>query len=102
MKVPFLAVKSGYEELRDEFDAAYHRVMDSGSYLLGKELEQFECEFAAYCQAEYCVGLGNGLEDLHRSKSLRYRRRRRSDCSQQYVHCHMARGFLRRRHADPG
>ena len=30
MKVPFLAVKSGYEELRDEFDAAYHRVMDSG------------------------------------------------------------------------
>ena len=65
MKVPFLELKPGYEELRSEFDAAYHRVMDSGSYLLGKELEQFECEFAAYCQAEYCVGLGNGLEALH-------------------------------------
>ena len=65
MKVPFLEVKPGYEELRDEFDAAYHRVMDSGSYLLGKELEQFEREFAVYCQANYCVGVGNGLEALH-------------------------------------
>src|SRR5580692_6984079 len=65
MKVPFFEVKPGYEELRDEFDAAYHRVMDSGSYLLGKELEQFEREFAAYCQADYCVGVGNGLEAIH-------------------------------------
>jgi dTDP-4-amino-4,6-dideoxygalactose transaminase len=65
MIVPFLEVKPGYEELRDEFDAAYHRVMDSGSYLLGKELEQFEREFAAYCQADHCVGVGNGLEALH-------------------------------------
>jgi dTDP-4-amino-4,6-dideoxygalactose transaminase len=65
MKVAFLEVKPGYEELRDEFDAAYHRVMDSGSYLLGKELEQFEREFAAYCQADYCVGVGNGLDALH-------------------------------------
>jgi dTDP-4-amino-4,6-dideoxygalactose transaminase len=64
MKVPFLEVKPGYEELREEFDAAYHRVMDSGLYLLGKELEQFEFEFAAYCQADYCVGVGNGLEAL--------------------------------------
>jgi dTDP-4-amino-4,6-dideoxygalactose transaminase len=65
MKVPFLEIKLGYEELRDEFDAAYRRVMDSGSYLLGKELEQFEREFAAYCQADYCVGVGNGLDALH-------------------------------------
>jgi dTDP-4-amino-4,6-dideoxygalactose transaminase len=65
MKVPFLELKPGYDELRGEFDAAYHRVMDSGWYLLGKELEQFETEFAAYCQADFCVGLGNGLEALH-------------------------------------
>jgi dTDP-4-amino-4,6-dideoxygalactose transaminase len=65
MKVPFLELKPGYDELRSEFDAAYHRVMDSGWYLLGKELEQFETEFAAYCQADFCVGLGNGLEALH-------------------------------------
>ena len=38
MKAPFLELRPGYDELRAEFDAAYHRVMDSGWYLLGKEL----------------------------------------------------------------
>jgi dTDP-4-amino-4,6-dideoxygalactose transaminase len=65
MKVPFLELKPAYDELRDELDAAYHRVMDSGWYLLGHELEQFETEFAAFCEADYCIGVGNGLEALH-------------------------------------
>jgi dTDP-4-amino-4,6-dideoxygalactose transaminase len=65
MKVPFLELKPSYEELRVELDAAYHRVMDSGWYLLGEELEQFEIEFAAYSQAKFCVGTGNGLEALN-------------------------------------
>jgi dTDP-4-amino-4,6-dideoxygalactose transaminase len=65
MKVPFLELKPAYEELRDEFDAAYHRVMESGFYLLGKELEAFETEYAAYCDAKYCVAVGNGLDALH-------------------------------------
>ena len=65
MKVPFLELKPGYEELRDELDAAYQRVMDSGSFVLGKEIAQFETEFAAYCRADFCVALGNGLDALH-------------------------------------
>jgi dTDP-4-amino-4,6-dideoxygalactose transaminase len=65
MKIPFLELKPGYEELRGEFDAAYHRVMDSGWYLLGQELVAFEAEFAAYCGTKYCVGVGNGLDALH-------------------------------------
>jgi dTDP-4-amino-4,6-dideoxygalactose transaminase len=65
MKVPFLELRPAYDELRAELDAAYHRVMDSGWYLLGNELEQFEAEFGSYCQANFCVGLGNGLEALH-------------------------------------
>jgi dTDP-4-amino-4,6-dideoxygalactose transaminase len=65
MKVPFLELKPTYDELRSEFDAAYHRVMDSGWYLLGQELEAFEAEFAAYCGAKFCVGVGNGLDALH-------------------------------------
>jgi len=65
MKVPFLELRPAYDELRAEFDAAYRRVMDSGRYLLGTELEQFESEFASYCQAEFCVGVGNGLDALH-------------------------------------
>jgi dTDP-4-amino-4,6-dideoxygalactose transaminase len=65
MKVPFLELKPTYDELRAEFDAAYHRVMDSGWYLLGNEIELFETEFAKYCEAKHCIGVGNGLEALH-------------------------------------
>lgn len=65
MKIPFLELKPTYDELRSEFDAAYHRVMDSGWYLLGNEIEAFESEFAGYCGAKYCVAVGNGLDALH-------------------------------------
>ncbi|MGO9577745.1 MAG: DegT/DnrJ/EryC1/StrS family aminotransferase [Terriglobales bacterium] len=65
MRVPFVNLEPAYEELRAELDSAYHRVMHSGWYLLGEELEQFETDFAAYCQASFCVGVGNGLEALH-------------------------------------
>ena len=65
MKVPFLDLTAGYLELKDEFDAAYHRVMDSGWYVLGNEVEAFETEFAEYCQVKHCIGVGNGLEALH-------------------------------------
>jgi len=63
--IPFLELKPGYLELKEEFDAAYHRVMDSGWYLLGPELEAFEAEYAAYCETKYCVGVANGLDALH-------------------------------------
>ncbi|TMI77773.1 MAG: DegT/DnrJ/EryC1/StrS family aminotransferase [Bacillati bacterium ANGP1] len=65
MKTPFLDLRPAYEELRDELDAAYHRVMESGWYVLEREVEGFEQEFAAYCGARHCVGVGNGLEALH-------------------------------------
>jgi dTDP-4-amino-4,6-dideoxygalactose transaminase len=65
MNVPFLELKPTYDELRGQFDAAYHRVMDSGRYLLGTELESFEEEFGAYCGSKYCVAVGNGLDALH-------------------------------------
>lgn len=65
MKVPFLDLKAAYLELKDELDAAYNRVMDSGWYILGGEVERFEQEFARYCGAKYCVGVANGLDALH-------------------------------------
>jgi dTDP-4-amino-4,6-dideoxygalactose transaminase len=65
MNIPFLDLKAAYLELKPELDAAYQRVMNSGWYLLGQELEAFEAEFAAYCETKYCVGVGNGLDALH-------------------------------------
>ncbi len=65
MKIPFLELKPTYLELREEMDAAYHRVMDSGWYLLGKEQETFEAAYAAYCGVKHCVGVANGLDALH-------------------------------------
>jgi dTDP-4-amino-4,6-dideoxygalactose transaminase len=46
-------------------DEAHRRVMESGWYILGEEVEAFEEEFAAYCGIRYCIGVGNGLEALH-------------------------------------
>ena len=65
MSVLFLDMKSPYRELQGELDEAYRRVMESGWYILGEEVERFEAEFAAYCGARHCVGVGNGLEALH-------------------------------------
>ncbi|MDQ3799384.1 MAG: DegT/DnrJ/EryC1/StrS family aminotransferase [Acidobacteriota bacterium] len=65
MKVPFLDLKAVYAEIKDELDASYARVMDSGWYILGAEVEAFESEFAAYCGARHCIGVANGLDALH-------------------------------------
>lgn len=65
MNVPFLDMQAPYLELREEMDDAWQRVMRSGWYVLGKEVEAFEREFAAYCGVEHCVGVANGLEALH-------------------------------------
>lgn len=63
-EVPFLEIGQTYLEIKGELDAAYHRVMNSGWYILGEEVEAFEEEFAAYCGTKHCVGVGNGLEAL--------------------------------------
>jgi dTDP-4-amino-4,6-dideoxygalactose transaminase len=65
VKVPFLDFVGPYEELKAGLDEAYFRFMRSARYVLGRELEAFEQEFAEYCGAGHCVGVGNGLEALH-------------------------------------
>jgi dTDP-4-amino-4,6-dideoxygalactose transaminase len=64
VKVTFLDLQAAYMELQAELDAACRRVMASGRYILGPELEAFETEFAAYCGAKHCIGVSNGLDAL--------------------------------------
>lgn len=62
--IPFLNFAGPYQELKSELDNAYKRVMESGWYILGKEVEAFEQEFATYCGVAHCIGVANGLEAL--------------------------------------
>ncbi len=51
--------------INKELREATNRVIDSNWYILGKEVENFEREFANYLGVKYCIGVGNGLEALH-------------------------------------
>ena len=62
--IKFLDLHKVNERFRGEMDAAVKRVLDSGWYLLGKECEAFENEFAAYCGVKHCIGCANGLDAL--------------------------------------
>lgn len=63
--IKFLDLHKVNERFRSEMDAAIKRVLDSGWYLLGKEVEAFEQEFAAYCGVRHCIGVANGLDALN-------------------------------------
>ena len=62
--IPFLDVGAAYREIKPEIDAAIHRVLDSGWYVLGAEVEAFEAEWATYCGIDHAVGVANGLDAL--------------------------------------
>lgn len=63
--VPFLDLIPAYRELQEELDDSFSRVMSSGIYVLGEEVEAFEAEYAAFCGTKFAVGVSNGLEALH-------------------------------------
>ena len=63
--IKFLDLKKINERFRGEMDAAAKRVLDSGWYLLGKEVERFEADFASYCGVKHCIGVANGLDALN-------------------------------------
>ena len=65
MSIPFLDISRSYLELKTEIDEAIGRVLNSGWYILGEEVDAFERDYAVYCEAEHCVGVANGLDALH-------------------------------------
>lgn len=63
--IPFLDLKGPYLELKDEIDEAVARVVSSGWFIGGGECDQFEADYAKYCEASHCIGMANGLDALH-------------------------------------
>lgn len=63
--ISFLDLKGINAQYRDELLTAMARVIDTGWYILGREVKAFEDEFADYCGVKHCIGVGNGLEALH-------------------------------------
>lgn len=63
-EIPFLDLFKVNERFRDEINEAINSVLDSGWYILGKEVDAFEKEFANYCGVKYCISTGNGLDAL--------------------------------------
>ena len=65
--IKFNDFRGEYLEFKAEFQSAFHRVMVSGWYILGQEVQNFETELAAYLGVKYAIGVGNGLEALQLS-----------------------------------
>nr|WP_315472196.1 DegT/DnrJ/EryC1/StrS family aminotransferase [uncultured Undibacterium sp.] len=63
--IPFLDLKPCHIALQNELEQAFKRVMQSGWFILGREVETFENEFATYCEVRHCIGVGNGLDALY-------------------------------------
>ncbi len=64
VKVGFYGHVRQYHNLKNEIDAAIHEVLESGSYVMGPKLKQFEKELAAYCHAQEAVGVNSGTDAL--------------------------------------
>lgn len=64
MTVLFGNLRAHYDAYRNEIDEAVRRVLDSGWYVLGKEIAAFEREFAAYVGSRHCVGVANGTDAI--------------------------------------
>ena len=64
VKIPFLDYRAVNEPYFEEIQVAVTRVLESGWYVLGREVEAFESEFAAYCGSSHCIGVSSGLDAL--------------------------------------
>lgn len=64
MQIPFNDFVKEYHSIKIDIDKAIQRVLESGWYVLGKEVQAFEEEFAKYIGTQYCVSVANGTEAI--------------------------------------
>jgi len=65
MNVPFVDLKTQYENIRGEIDPAIGEVVSSGWFVGGPRVKAFEEQFASFCQAEHAIGVSSGTAALH-------------------------------------
>ena len=65
MSIPLVDLRAQYRGIKMEVDQAIQGVLNSGEFILGKEVRAFEDELAAHSQSRYAVGVGSGTEALH-------------------------------------
>jgi dTDP-4-amino-4,6-dideoxygalactose transaminase len=65
--VPFVDLRSQHEAMAGDLQAAFNRVLNASSFILGEEVAAFEQEFAAYLGARYAIGVSSGLDALRLS-----------------------------------
>ena len=64
MQVPFLNLKAITAKDTELIKRSVNDIIDSGWYILGESVKQFEHEFASYCGTKNCIGVANGLDAL--------------------------------------
>lgn len=64
MTIPFIDLKTQYQALKAEIDAAIHRVLDHGQYIMGPEVKELEDRLATYTGAKHCITCASGTEAL--------------------------------------
>ena len=99
MKVEFYGHVRQYHNIKSEIDQNIQTVLESGQYVMGPMLKQFEGELAAYHGTKFAVGVGNGTDAIWLAlMALGRRARGRSHHPPQHLLCHRRGHLDRRRH----
>lgn len=65
MEIPLVDLRAQYESIKNEIHIAITRVLETSQFVLGKEVEAFEDDFAKYCGVRHAVGVSSGTSALH-------------------------------------
>lgn len=68
MQIPLVDLKAQYKSIKPNIDKAIHEILDNTSFIGGKAVKDFEDNFARFCGAKFCVGVGNGTDALFLAK----------------------------------
>ena len=88
-RIPFLDLVTPHKELKDELAAVFAHALDTAGFIGGPMVEDFERNFAKYCDTQHCVGVGSGTDALALCSDGRRCKpwRRGGDCPQ-HLHRH--------------